>query len=209
MASMSASETSALGRSTARSATGLTVNSGNTSTTAVKRSSAPGSAERPSMRGSVAGRNFSRFTASEYDSRSRSPMTSVWTCEENCCFTTANGALPGRKPLRRAVRASCFRRVSISPATRSAGTATSRRRSRPATVLTETCMLCPASMLIGGGWRMVRKERLELSRVSPLEPKSSAFTSSATFAPGREGGGPCRDRTYDQLIKSQLLYQLS
>ena len=22
-------------------------------------------------------------------------------------------------------------------------------------------------------------------------------------------GGPCRDRTYDQLIKSQLLYQLS
>jgi hypothetical protein len=23
------------------------------------------------------------------------------------------------------------------------------------------------------------------------------------------GGGPCRDRTYDQLIKSQLLYQLS
>lgn len=56
---------------------------------------------------------------------------------------------------------------------------------------------------------MVRKERLELSRVSPLEPKSSAFTSSATFARGREGGGPCRDRTYDQLIKSQLLYQLS
>lgn len=25
----------------------------------------------------------------------------------------------------------------------------------------------------------------------------------------REIGGPCRDRTYDQLIKSQLLYQLS
>jgi hypothetical protein len=24
-----------------------------------------------------------------------------------------------------------------------------------------------------------------------------------------EAGGPCRDRTYDQLIKSQLLYQLS
>ena len=29
---------------------------------------------------------------------------------------------------------------------------------------------------------MVRKERLELSRVAPLEPKSSASTSSATFA---------------------------
>ena len=25
----------------------------------------------------------------------------------------------------------------------------------------------------------------------------------------KEIGGPCRDRTYDQLIKSQLLYQLS
>ncbi len=30
--------------------------------------------------------------------------------------------------------------------------------------------------------RTMRKERLELSRVAPLEPKSSASTSSATFA---------------------------
>ena len=29
---------------------------------------------------------------------------------------------------------------------------------------------------------LVRKERLELSRVTPLEPKSSASTSSATLA---------------------------
>ena len=29
---------------------------------------------------------------------------------------------------------------------------------------------------------MVREERLELSRVAPLEPKSSASTSSATLA---------------------------
>ena len=29
---------------------------------------------------------------------------------------------------------------------------------------------------------LVRKERLELSRVAPLEPKSSASTNSATFA---------------------------
>ena len=29
---------------------------------------------------------------------------------------------------------------------------------------------------------MVRKERLELSRVTPLDPKSSASTNSATFA---------------------------
>ncbi len=31
---------------------------------------------------------------------------------------------------------------------------------------------------------LVRKERLELSRVTPLEPKSSASTNSATFATG-------------------------
>ena len=39
---------------------------------------------------------------------------------------------------------------------------------------------------------VVRKERLELSRVAPLEPKSSASTSSATFAckvPRRIGDG--------------------
>ena len=29
---------------------------------------------------------------------------------------------------------------------------------------------------------LVRKERLELSRVTPLDPKSSASTNSATFA---------------------------
>ena len=29
---------------------------------------------------------------------------------------------------------------------------------------------------------MVRKERLELSRVTPLAPKASASTNSATFA---------------------------
>ena len=108
---------------------------------------------------------------------------------------------------------------------------------------------------------MVRKEGLEPSRVTPLEPKSSASTSSATLAmhhapwqsepkslragtatacgeytrqwpsqgqslghslfgtaynggkqtkenPSGEDGGPCRTRTYNQLIKSQLLYQI-
>ena len=30
--------------------------------------------------------------------------------------------------------------------------------------------------------KMVRKERLELSRVTPLAPKASASTNSATFA---------------------------
>lgn len=32
---------------------------------------------------------------------------------------------------------------------------------------------------------MVREERLELSRVAPLEPKSSASTNSATLAMAR------------------------
>jgi hypothetical protein len=35
--------------------------------------------------------------------------------------------------------------------------------------------------------RLVRKERLELSRVSPLAPKASASTNSATFAHLRTG----------------------
>ena len=37
-------------------------------------------------------------------------------------------------------------------------------------------------MVIIGMVMMVRKERLELSQVTPLEPKSSASTNSATFA---------------------------
>ena len=41
---------------------------------------------------------------------------------------------------------------------------------------------------------MVRKERLELSRVTPLEPKSSASTNSATFA--SETGPKPRARHY-------------
>ena len=72
-----------------------------------------------------------------------------------------------------------------------------------------------------------------LKGLAPLAPKASASTNSATFAliwsnkglyrqPGdtKKGqapetqpldfiGGPCRIRTCDPLIKSQLLYQLS
>ena len=36
---------------------------------------------------------------------------------------------------------------------------------------------------------LVRKERLELSRLAALEPKSSASTNSATFAHAISGGG--------------------
>ncbi len=41
---------------------------------------------------------------------------------------------------------------------------------------------------------MVREERLELSRVAPLEPKSSASTSSATLA---DSLPPVRYRTHE------------
>ena len=55
---------------------------------------------------------------------------------------------------------------------------------------------------------LVRKERLELSRVAPLEPKSSASTNSATFATLGTRRLPrhiCRDRTFGQSRCSRLV----
>ncbi len=55
---------------------------------------------------------------------------------------------------------------------------------------------------------MVRKERLELSRVAPQDPKSSASTNSATFAFVSANGtdAPCLARYYNgsQPIRPQL-----
>ncbi len=59
---------------------------------------------------------------------------------------------------------------------------------------------------------MVRKERLELSRVAPLEPKSSASTNSATLARGdipEKNGVDDGDRTHDNKSHNLALYQLS
>ena len=64
----------------------------------------------------------------------RSLTTSARTCSPNCLVITASGALPGRKPFRRAVRESCFRRCCTSFATSVAGTATSSRRIKTAGV---------------------------------------------------------------------------
>ena len=47
-----------------------------------------------------------------------------------------------------------------------------------------------AKELAPGSFDLVRTERLELSRVAPLEPKSSASTSSATFATSGLPGTP-------------------
>src|SRR6266545_2430405 len=45
----------------------------------------------------------------------------------------------------------------------------------------------------------------------PLDPKSSASANSATFAFSSvmQNGAPARTRTWNQWIKSPLLYQLS
>jgi hypothetical protein len=55
-------------------------------------------------------------------------------------------------------------------------------------------------------------KKKDAARGSGILGISGDFDVSADVL-GRPGtlldGGPCRDRTYDQLIKSQLLYQLS
>ena len=117
-------------------------------------------------------------------------MTSPCTCSPYCWRITASGALPGRKPLSRAVREILFSRWATSPSISAAGIATSSRRSSPPVAVRETCISIPYHCLTRG--RVVRKERLELSRVTPLEPKSSASTSSATFARPRVHDGHAR-----------------
>ena len=53
---------------------------------------------------------------------------------------------------------------------------------------------------------MVRKERLELSRLAALEPKSSASTNSAIPAcTGKKSGGYSGNRTCDPSIMSAVL----
>ncbi len=49
-------------------------------------------------------------------------------------------------------------------------------------------------------WALVRKERLELSRLAALEPKSSASTNSATFA--------LFDSSFGAIISSTRLFDL-
>ena len=124
--------------------------------------------------------------------RMRSLTTSACTCSPNCLRMTGSGALPGRKPFRRAVRDSCFRRCSTSLSTRCAGhrdfqtplETAGGRSEKPASIQSSThtdprteIRNHPATL-----GTLVRKERLELSRVAPPAPKAGASTSSATFA---------------------------
>jgi hypothetical protein len=76
IASRSWSVTVATGRSMVRSDNGCNRISGSTSNTAAYLRSAPGSIAMGSMRGPLAGFNFSRATASEKDARMRSLITS-------------------------------------------------------------------------------------------------------------------------------------
>ena len=59
----------------------------------------------------------------------------------------------------------------------------------------------------------VRVKGLEPPRPKAPDPKSGASANSATPAKIPQcyhvGNDPCRNRTYDPLIKSQLLYRLS
>ena len=57
---------------------------------------------------------------------------------------------------------------------------------------------------------LVRVKGVEPPRLAALDPKSSASASSATPAADiYKTGEPCRIRTCDPLIKSQMLYRLS
>ena len=55
---------------------------------------------------------------------------------------------------------------------------------------------------------MVRKERLELSRVTPQEPKSSASTNSATFAKVAHYSGKQGELNRKSLIFQTLASEL-
>ena len=55
---------------------------------------------------------------------------------------------------------------------------------------------------------MVRKERLELSRVTPLEPKSSASANSATFAPQLDRIQGVRVKTVELTGGADLLLRI-
>ena len=54
--------------------------------------------------------------------------------------------------------------------------------------------------------KLVRKERLELSRVAPLEPKSSASTSSATFA---RPAGPASGRRAQSTTPTEIYARIT
>src|SRR5690349_25007085 len=105
---------------------------------------------------------------------------------------TLNGALPGRKPATLARVAICLRRSPTALSMRSAGMRTRSWRTRPPGVSIWT------SIDLNLTYCGVRKEGLEPPSLAALEPKSSAFTNSATFAARkkrREVYQPGRDAT--------------
>ena len=109
-----------------------------------------------------------------------SEITSERTCGPYCWATILSGTLPGRKPATFTVFARCASRLCTSPSICSIGTATFSRRSSCPSVSSVVCILDDS--LLDFDRAMVRKERLELSRLSAPAPKAGASTNSATFA---------------------------
>src|ERR1700691_3987872 len=119
------------------------------------------------MRGLPAGASCFWLTASAKLDCISSPMTSRCTCWPNCWRITVRGALPGRKPFKRAVRVNCLSRLAISSLTRSAGTCTCMRRSNLPILSTENCM------------SLLRSEALQARRTGQLlEPARDLFAHS-------------------------------
>src|SRR6185503_10185004 len=118
------------------------------------------------------------------------------------------GTLPGRNPLIRTRSFNSSRRASTLASSSEAGTTTLYSRLRPSESVSVTCIWPHFSLLALASHRhqalragrvgiraettreliqpfiLVRAEGLEPPRLSPLEPKSSASTSSATPAKG-------------------------
>ena len=112
-------------------------------------------------------------------------MVSAITERPYIRFICVAGTLPGRKPLIRTWPFSSSSRASTLVASSAIGTTTLNSRLRPSLLfllLASPISSSLVAVLRGMSKGLVRAEGLEPPRLSPLEPKSSASTNSATPA---------------------------
>ena len=184
MRSTSVGVTSATGRVIVTAARSPSLISGYTSNTAENANSSSATSDLGSMRGWPATRRFWVRIASLRLACTVSEITSERTCGPYCCAIIFIGTLPGRKPAIFAVLARRARRFCTSPSICSIGTATCSRRSSCPRVSSVICIPDDSLLDSSSISLVVRKERLELSRLSAPAPKAGASTNSATFATG-------------------------